>query len=39
MLKYLLKILGDPNEKKVKSMMGVVEHINALEIKDFRRSQ
>ena len=31
MLKYLLKLLGDPNEKKVKAMMGVVEHINALE--------
>ncbi len=31
MLKWLLKILGDPNEKKIKSMMGIVEHINALE--------
>lgn len=31
MLKYLLKLLGDPNEKKVKAMMGIVEHINALE--------
>ena len=31
MLNKLLKLLGDPNEKKVKSMMGVVEHINALE--------
>lgn len=31
MLKFLLKILGDPNEKKVKSIMGIVEHINALE--------
>ncbi len=31
MIKLLLKLLGDPNDKKVKSMMGVVEHINALE--------
>ena len=31
MIQTLLKLLGDPNEKKVKSMMGVVEHINALE--------
>ena len=31
MINFLLKLLGDPNEKKVKAMMGVVEHINALE--------
>src|SRR5574344_1302507 len=31
MLKLLLKLLGDPNEKKVKNMMGIVNHINALE--------
>jgi len=31
MLKFLLKILGDPNEKKVKSVMGIIDHINALE--------
>jgi len=31
MIKLLLKLLGDPNEKKVKSVMGIVEHINALE--------
>ncbi len=31
MLKWLLKILGDPNEKKIKAMMGIVDHINALE--------
>lgn len=31
MLKLLLKLLGDPNEKKVKNIMGVVDHINALE--------
>ncbi|MBP7212292.1 preprotein translocase subunit SecA [bacterium] len=28
---WLLKLFGDPNEKKVKSMMGIVDHINALE--------
>ena len=31
MIKMLLKLLGDPNEKKVKAIMGIVEHINALE--------
>ena len=31
MLDFLLKILGDPNERKVKGIMGVVDHINALE--------
>lgn len=31
MFKLLLKLLGDPNEKKVKSIMGVIDHINALE--------
>ena len=31
MINLLLKLLGDPNEKKVKKMMGIVEHINALE--------
>ncbi len=31
MLSLLFKMLGDPNEKKVKHMMGIVEHINALE--------
>ena len=31
MLSFLLKMLGDPNEKKVKSIMGVIDHINALE--------
>ena len=30
-LDFLLNLIGDPNEKKIKSMMGVVEHINALE--------
>ena len=31
MLKFLLKLLGDPNEKKVKNIMGIIDHINALE--------
>ena len=31
MIKMLLKLLGDPNEKKVKAIMGIIEHINALE--------
>jgi len=31
MISFLLKLLGDPNERKVKSIMGIVEHINALE--------
>ena len=29
MLSFLLKMLGDPNEKKVKSIMGIIDHINA----------
>ena len=31
MLSWLIKLLGDPNEKKIKHMMGIVDHINALE--------
>ena len=31
MISLLLKMLGDPNEKKVKKMMGIIEHINSLE--------
>jgi len=31
MLSLLMKMLGDPNERKVKGMMGIVDHINALE--------
>ena len=31
MISLLLKLLGDPNEKKVKSIMNVIDHINALE--------
>ena len=31
MLSLLMKMLGDPNERKVKGMMGIIDHINALE--------
>ena len=31
MISLLLKLLGDPNERKIKNMMGVIDHINALE--------
>jgi len=31
MIDLLLKLLGDPNNNKIKKMMPVVEHINALE--------
>ena len=31
MLSLLMKLLGDPNERKVKSIMGIIDHINALE--------
>ena len=31
MISLLLKMLGDPNERKVKSILGIVDHINALE--------
>ena len=31
MLDFLLKILGDPNEKKVKKVLPIVDHINKLE--------
>lgn len=31
MINWLLKLIGDPNEKKVKSIMGIVDHVNALE--------
>ena len=31
MISLLLKLLGDPNERKVKSIMGIIDHINALE--------
>ncbi len=30
-ISWITKILGDPNDKKVKAMMGIVDHINALE--------
>lgn len=29
--KFLLKLIGDPNEKKVKKISGIIDHINALE--------
>lgn len=31
MISFLLKLMGDPNEKKVKKIMGIIEHINKLE--------
>lgn len=31
MLNLLMKVLGDPNERKIKNIMGIIEHINALE--------
>ena len=31
MISLLLKLLGDPNERKVKSIMGIIDHINTLE--------
>ena len=31
MIGLLLKLLGDPNERKIKNIMGIIEHINALE--------
>ena len=31
MISFLLKMLGDPNEKKVKNIMGIIDHINSLE--------
>ena len=30
-MKWLIKLLGDPNEKKIKSIMGIIDHINELE--------
>ena len=31
MISLLLKLLGDPNERKVKSIQGIIDHINSLE--------
>jgi len=31
MISLLLKLMGDPNEKKVKKILGIIDHINALE--------
>ena len=30
-MKLLMKLLGDPNEKKIKSIMGIIDRINELE--------
>ena len=30
-MKWLMKLLGDPNDKKIKAIMGVIDHINELE--------
>ena len=31
MIDFLLKLMGDPNEKKVKKVLGIIDHINSLE--------
>ena len=31
MISLLLKLLGDPNEKKVKKILRIIDHINSLE--------
>lgn len=31
MISLLLKMLGDPNDRKIKRIMGIIDHINALE--------
>ena len=31
MIQFLLKLMGDPHEKKIKAIMPIIEHINALE--------
>ena len=31
MISLLMKLLGDPNERKIKNIMGIIDHINALE--------
>ena len=31
MIKFLIKLLGDPNDRKIKAVMPIVEHINSLE--------
>ena len=31
MISFLLKMLGDPNEKKIKKILGIIDHINSLE--------
>lgn len=37
MISLLLKLLGDPNEKKVKNIQGIIDHINALEPAKFEQ--
>ena len=31
MINFLIKLLGDPNDRKIKAVMPIVDHINALE--------
>ena len=31
MIQFLLKLMGDPHERKIKAIMPIIEHINALE--------
>ena len=31
MIEFLINLLGDPNERKVKAVMPIVDHINKLE--------
>ena len=31
MISLLMKLLGDPNDRKIKNIMGIIDHINALE--------
>ena len=31
MLDFLIKLLGGSNEQKIKSISGIIDHINALE--------
>ena len=31
MIQFLVKLMGDPHEKKIKAIMPIIEHINALE--------
>ena len=31
MINFLVKLMGDPHEKKIKQIMPIIEHINKLE--------